>query len=153
MSTYTATIGWTRGEAAFTDRKFSRAHAWEFDGGARVHASASPHVVRVPLSDPTGVDPEEAFVAALSSCHMLWFLDLAAQAGIVVDSYRDQAIGTLEKNAEGRQAMTKVVLHPDIRFAEGTAPDPERLRDLHDRAHHLCYIANSVRTEVTVEPV
>ena len=153
MGTYTATIHWNRGADVFTDRQYNRAHRWEFDGGASVPASASPQVVRAPLSDPSGVDPEEAFVAALSSCHMLWFLDLAARGGFVVDSYRDQAIGTLEKNAEGRHAMTRVVLRPEIRFGSGVRPDPEQLRELHQRAHELCYIANSVRTEVRVEPV
>ncbi len=153
MSTHTATISWNRGAAVFTDRQYSRAHAWQFDGGAIVPASASPHAVPVPRSDPAGVDPEEAFVAALSSCHMLWFLDLAARAGLVVDSYRDEAMGTLAKDAEGRNAMTEVVLRPDVRFAPGVPPDAGQLQALHHKAHQLCYIANSVRTGVRVEPV
>ena len=152
MATYTATVLWLRGEAAFTDNRYSRAHTWSFDGGAEVPASASPHVVPVPLADPRGVDPEEAFVASLSSCHMLWFLSLAAMRGFRVESYRDEAIGELGKNAEGRQAMLTVVLRPNIVFSGEKAPSPEDLDRLHEESHHRCFIANSVRTEVRVEP-
>jgi organic hydroperoxide reductase OsmC/OhrA len=152
MSTYTATIVWNRAGAAFTDRKYSRRHQWIFDGGVEVPASASPQVVRPPLSDPAGVDPEEAFVASLSSCHMLWFLALAAQRGFVVDTYRDEAIGELGRNREGREAMTRVILRPQAVFSGSSRPAAEELADLHHQAHQRCYIANSVRTEVTVEP-
>jgi organic hydroperoxide reductase OsmC/OhrA len=144
-------VTWTRGDAAFTDNRYSRAHQWSFDGGAVVRASSSPHAVVVPLSDPSAVDPEEAFVAALSSCHMLWFLSLAAKQGLIVDGYVDEARGTLERSADGRMAMTRVVLHPRITWA-GDPPVDEVVGALHDAAHHACYIANSVTTEVTVEP-
>ena len=116
-------------------------------------ASSSPHVVPLPFSDPAGVDPEEAFVAALSSCHMLWFLDIAARAGWVVDSYRDEAVGIMARNAEGQQAMTRVTLRPAVQFAAGHQPTPDTLHDLHHRAHTACFIANSVKTEVLCEPV
>jgi organic hydroperoxide reductase OsmC/OhrA len=152
MSEYTATVGWQRGDATFVDNRYSRAHEWRFDGGTVVPASSSPHSVPAPLSDPRGVDPEEAFVAALSSCHMLWFLSIVAKRGFVVESYVDNAVGHLEKNEDGRLAMTKVILRPAVRFSGAIVPDGEQVRKLHDRAHHQCYIANSVRTVVTVDP-
>jgi organic hydroperoxide reductase OsmC/OhrA len=149
MSEYTATIRWNRGEAKFTDNRYSRAHQWEFDGGMKVPGSSSPHSVRVPFSDPAAVDPEEALVAAVSSCHLLSFLYLAAKRGLVVDSYVDHAVGVMEKNAEGKLAVTRVTLRPDIRFA---SPVPrEDIEHLHHEAHEECYIAASVRTEITVE--
>jgi organic hydroperoxide reductase OsmC/OhrA len=151
MATHRASILWERGaSAAFTDNRYSRAHRWEFDGGAVVPASSSPAVVPVPLSDPAGVDPEEAFVASLSSCHMLWFLFYAAKGGFVVDSYRDAAEGHMEKTADGSQWMARVVLRPELRFS-GAAPDAAALAAMHERAHHACFIANSVKTVVTVE--
>ena len=151
MSIHSASIIWERPESAkFVDNRYSRAHRWEFDGGAVVSASSSPAVVPVPLSDPAGVDPEEAFVASLSSCHMLWFLFFAAKGGFVVDAYRDAAVGHMEKNAEGSQWMARVVLKPDVRFS-GAAPDPDAMAAMHDKAHHACFIANSVKTVVTVE--
>lgn len=151
MGTHTASVVWERNAGAkFTDNRYSRAHRWSFDGGAAVPASSSPSVVPVPLSDPAGVDPEEAFVASLSSCHMLWFLFFAAKGGFVVDSYRDDAVGHIEKDADGRTAMTRVVLRPAIQFA-GAAPDAAQIAAMHDKAHHECFIANSVRTVVTVE--
>lgn len=153
MGEYNASIIWERAGARFTDNRYSRAHRWTFDGGASVKASASPYVVPVPLSDPAGVNPEEAFVAALSSCHMLWFLSIAAQRGFTVDSYRDDAVGHMERNPEGRLAMTRVVLRPMIRFSGPKTPDPEQIETMHDEAHHECFIANSVRTVVSVEPV
>jgi organic hydroperoxide reductase OsmC/OhrA len=151
MSDYTATVSWQRGEARFIDNRYSRAHEWRFDGGTIVPASSSPHSVPVPMSDPRGVDPEEAFVATLSSCHMLWFLSIAAKRGFVVESYEDNAVGLLEKNEDGRLAMTRVVLRPAVRFSGEIVPEGGQVRELHDRAHHECYIANSVRTLVTVE--
>jgi organic hydroperoxide reductase OsmC/OhrA len=152
MSQYTATISWQRQGAVFTDQKYSRAHRWQFDGGAVVAASSSPHVVRLPYSDASAVDPEEAFVASLSSCHMLFFLSLAAGKGLVIDSYEDQALGTMEKNAAGRVAMTVVTLRPKVVFS-GRQPTPEELADLHHRSHEECFIASSVKTEVRCEPV
>ncbi|BBK42188.1 peroxiredoxin [Allostella vacuolata] len=151
MSSYEAEILWQRGDQAFSDGRYSRGHEWRFDGGAVVPASSSPHVVRVPYSVAANVDPEEAFVAALSSCHMLFFLNLAQKRGIVVDQYRDVAVGHMEKNAAGRMAMTRVVLRPEIAYA-GAAPSPETEAELHHESHELCFIANSVTTEVTVEP-
>lgn len=148
---HVAHVVWTREDTAFVDGRYSRAHRWRFDGGAEVEASSSPHSVRAPFSDPTAVDPEEAFVAALSSCHMLWFLTLAARRGLTVDRYDDHAEGTLEANAAGRMAMTRVVLRPSIAWG-GTAPDAATVASLHDAAHHECYIANSVTTQVVVEP-
>jgi organic hydroperoxide reductase OsmC/OhrA len=152
MGEYTATVDWQRKGEPFTDNRFSRAHSWSFDGGATVPASASPLVVKPPLSDPAGVDPEEAFVAAISSCHMLWFLSLAARKGFVVERYRDSAVGVLEKNDQGKQAITKVRLRPEIGFSGDKRPSAAELGELHRAAHENCFIANSVRTEITVEP-
>ena len=150
MSEHTATIIWQRGEQAFTDDAYSRAHRWEFDGGAVIDASASPDVVPLPKSVAENVDPEEAFVAALASCHMLFFLSLAARRGYVVDSYTDAALGYMGKNEEGRSAITRVALEPKVAFAGETIPTAAELEKLHQRAHELCFIANSVKTEVTV---
>ena len=151
MSTYTATIRWSRtGEGDFTKGQYSRAHEWAFDGGAVMPASPSPHVVPAPWSDQAGVDPEEAFVASLCSCHMLFFIDFARRAGFVVDSYVDDAEGVLEKRSDGKTAMTRVTLRPRVTWG-GKAPDEAAIADLHHRAHEACFIANSVTTEVTVE--
>jgi organic hydroperoxide reductase OsmC/OhrA len=152
MSTYTATIRWTRtGSGDFTKGQYSRAHEWAFDGGLTVPASPSPHIVPAPWNDPHGVDPEEAFVASLSSCHMLFFVDFARRAGFVVDSYVDEADGVLEKRADGKMAMTRVSLRPRIEFSGEQRPSAEEIATLHDRAHEACFIANSVTTEVTVQ--
>jgi len=151
MSTYTATIRWSRsGEGDFTKGQYSRAHEWAFDGGHVMPASASPHIVPAPWSDAGGVDPEEAFVASLSSCHMLFFVDFARRAGFVVDSYVDEAEGVLAKGADGRMAMTQVTLRPKVEWG-GDAPDAAALADLHHNAHDACFIANSVTTEVVVD--
>ncbi len=152
MAEYTATIQWQRDGAAFTDNRFSRAHVWRFDGGAEVPASASPHIVRPPLSDPAAVDPEEALIASLSSCHMLVFLHLAAKSGYTVESYTDDAIGILEKNAQGKLAITQVTLRPKTEFVGDKRPDEAGLNVLHDKSHEECFIANSVKTEVRCEP-
>ena len=152
MSEYTATIYWQRLGAVFTDQKYSRAHEWRFDGGVTVPGSSSPHVVRVPLSDPSAVDPEEAFVASLSSCHMLFFLSFAAAKGFVVDTYEDQAVGVMAKNEAGKMAMTVVTLRPKVAFA-GKQPTAEQLNELHHRSHDECFIASSVKTDVRCEPV
>ncbi|HZP12793.1 MAG TPA: OsmC family protein [Nevskiaceae bacterium] len=149
---YTATVSWTRRDAEkYTDNRYSRAHEWRFDGGATVPASSSPNVVPVPLSNPAGVDPEEAFVAALSSCHMLFFLFHAAKKGFVVDRYEDQAIGTMGKNAAGAQAMVEVVLRPRVAWGGTKQPSADELNALHEQSHHDCYIANSVTSTVKVE--
>lgn len=153
MSEYTAVVRWQRGEQDFLDNAYSRAHEWLFDGGLSIPASASPHVVPLPHSVAENVDPEEAFVASLSSCHMLFFLSLAAQEGIVVDDYTDQASGTMQRNAEGKTAMTKVVLRPRATYSGGTPPDAGIIAALHHRAHDMCFIANSVRTEVVTEVI
>ncbi|MFI5335506.1 MAG: OsmC family protein [Opitutales bacterium] len=152
MSTYTAEIHWSRGEQKFTDNRYSRAHVWRFDGGVEVPASSSPQVVPLPMSVENAVDPEEAFLASLSSCHMLWFLSLAAQRGYVVDSYTDDAAGVMEKNAAGRLAMTTVTLRPLVRFSGAKLPDQAALAALHHAAHEQCFIAASVRSEVRIEP-
>jgi organic hydroperoxide reductase OsmC/OhrA len=153
MADHHATIRWERQDQVFTDRKYSRRHNMHFDGGAVVPGSSSPHTVREPYSDPAAVDPEEAFVASLSSCHMLWFLDLACRAGWVVDDYRDEAVGTLASDADGRLAMTVVTLRPAVRFGGARRPDAAEIERLHHQAHAECFIANSVRTEVRCEPV
>lgn len=150
---YTASIYWERGEALFTDNRYSRAHRWRFDGGVEVPASSSPYVVRAPLSLEAAVDPEEALVAALSSCHMLWFLSLAAGGGFRVDDYGDEAVGVMGKNASGRTAMVRVTLRPRARFSGARLPTREQVHDLHHRAHRECFIANSVTTEVRTEPI
>lgn len=152
MSTYTAEIRWSRGAQKFTDQRYSRAHTWHFDGGTVVPASSSPAVVPLPMSDATAVDPEEAFVASLSSCHLLWFLAIAAKRGYTVDAYADAASGVMEKNPAGKLAMTKVILRPLVVFSGAKIPDRTALEALHHAAHDECFIANSVRTEVHIEP-
>jgi organic hydroperoxide reductase OsmC/OhrA len=148
---YRAGVHWTRGDAPFTDNRFSRGHRWRFDGGVEVPASSSPQVVRVPLSVEAAVDPEEAFVASLASCHLLWFLSLAARAGWRVDSYEDAATGVLGRNAAGRMAMLAVTLRPRVSFSGEKRPTRAELAALHERAHAECFIANSVTSEVRVE--
>jgi organic hydroperoxide reductase OsmC/OhrA len=152
MATHTANVKWERGEQDFVDNRYSRAHRWRFDGGAEVLGSSSPHTVRVPMSDPRGVDPEEAFVASLASCHMLWFLSLAAQEGFRVDRYEDDAEGILEKGADGRVAVTRVTLRPATDFSGAKQPAAADIERLHHRAHEECFIANSVKSEVRCEP-
>lgn len=150
---YVATVRWQRRpEEKYTDNRYSRAHDWHFDGGITVPASSSPHVVPLPLSSENAVDPEEAFVAALSSCHMLFFLSHAAKKGFVVDRYEDRAVGTMGKNANAATAMLRVVLRPQVTWGRERRPSTQELRELHDRSHHDCFIANSVTTEVVVEP-
>ena len=147
MSHYTATIHWQRGEAEpFTDNRYQRGHQWSFDGGVTLRASSSPHVVPR-YSDPAGVDPEEAFIAALSSCHMLSFLYVAAKAGHLVDSYDDVAEGEMAKT-DGRVWVSTVTLRPAVVW-DGTPVEEDAL---HHAAHAECFIANSVRTEVRCEP-
>jgi len=151
MSTYTATVTWARGEQPYTDGKYSRAHTWRFDGGIEVPASSSPTVVKLPMSSEAAVDPEEAFIASLASCHMLFFLDFARRAGFRIDSYVDDAQGVLGKDAQGRMAMTLVTLHPRAAFSGDKQPSREEVDALHHKSHEACFIANSVKTEVRVE--
>ena len=149
-----ATIAWQRdADAAFTDNRYSRAHVWRFDGGTEVPASSSPHIVPLPFSDPAGVDPEEAFVASLASCHLLWFLSLAAEQGWRVDAYEDAASGVLGRDAQGKLAMTQVTLRPRVVFGGAATPTRDAVDALHHRAHEACFIASSVRSEVRCEPV
>ena len=151
MAEYTASIQWARGaDEAFVDQRYSRGHEWVFDGGVRVPASSSPHVVPLPYSVEANVDPEEAFVASLSSCHMLFFLAIAAQQGVVVESYLDNAVGVMEKGSDGKIAMTQVTLRPKAVFA-GDPPSMEALEQIHHAAHEKCFIANSVKTDMVTE--
>jgi organic hydroperoxide reductase OsmC/OhrA len=147
---YNATVRWMRDGAAFTDQKYSRGHVWRFDGGVEVPASSAPSSVPLPYSRADAVDPEEAFVASLSSCHMLFFLFLAAKAGFVVDSYEDDALGVMTKNERGKLFVSKVTLDPRIAFSGDKRPSPEEIAELHHRSHEECFIANSVRSEVVV---
>lgn len=151
MSTYVATVTWSRSGQAFTDHRYKRTHEWQFDGGETVRASASPHIVPAPLSDPSAVDPEEAFVAALSSCHMLWFLSIASEEGYVIEHYKDRAEGVMEKDTKGNLAFTRVTLRPHVIYENGFAPGAEEDAEMHHRAHEECFIANSVKTEIQVE--
>jgi organic hydroperoxide reductase OsmC/OhrA len=152
LASYEATVRWQRGpEERFIDGRYSRAHEWQFDGGARVHASASPHVVKVPFADPSGVDPEEAFVAAIASCHMLFFLGFAAKRGFAITAYEDNAVGIMSKTTDGREWMTKATLRPRVAFTGDNRPTAEEVDALHHQAHEACYIANSVKTEVVIE--
>ncbi|SPA27878.1 Putative stress-induced protein, OsmC-like protein [Cupriavidus taiwanensis] len=153
MSTYTAEVLWQRDGHDFAGNRYSRRHVLRFDGGAEVPGSSSPHVVPLPMSDASAVDPEEMFIASLSSCHMLWFLSLAARQRLVVDRYLDAATGVMEKNADGRMAMTVVTLRPQVTFGGEAEPTRDQLDALHHAAHEACFIANSVRTEVRCEPV
>lgn len=152
MSIHTANVRWERGEQPFVDNRYSRLHRWSFDGGAEVPGSSSPHTVRAPLSDPAAVDPEEAFVASLASCHMLWFLSLAAKRGFRVDRYVDEAEGVMARNERGKLAITVVTLRPEVKFSGEKVPTREDLEGLHHEAHEECFIANSVRSEVRLEP-
>ena len=152
MASYTADLLWERGEQDFLSNRYSRQHTLRFDGGAVVPGSSSPHVVPVPMSDASAVDPEEMFVAALSSCHMLWFLSIAAKRGFCVDRYADAAEGVMARNAERRMAMTVVTLRPTVAFSGAVQPTPEQVANMHHEAHDECFIANSVKTEVRCEP-
>ena len=150
MSSHIAEIDW-RADGEFASGRYSRRHRILFDGGAIVTGSSSPSVVPAPMSDPAGVDPEEALVASVASCHMLWFLDLARRAGLDVAAYRDRAEGEMGRNEAGRTAIVRIALRPDIEFA-GPAPDPAAVEALHHQAHERCFIANSLNSEIVVEP-
>ena len=147
MSEHKITLEWKRESESFSCETYNRDHVWIFEGGARVPASATPAYRR----NPAHVNPEEGLVAALSSCHMLTFLAVAAKKQFVVDRYSDHAVGVLEKNQKGKLAITRVMLRPQVVFGGATRPTPEQIAALHERAHSECFIANSVTTEVTVE--
>jgi organic hydroperoxide reductase OsmC/OhrA len=151
MHRYTARTAWSRDGATFSDNRYSRGHEWSFDGGVVVPASASPSIVPAPWSVAEAVDPEEALVASASSCHMLWFLSLAAKRGFVVDSYTDDAFGVMEKNAQGKLAFSRITLQPDVSFGGATQPTEDEIAFLHHDAHAECFIANSLKCEIVVE--
>lgn len=150
MATYTANLTWMRGDDVFSDGKYSRAHEIAFDGGVTMAASSSPHVVKLPLSREDAVDPEEMLVAALASCHMLFFLDFARRAGFVIDAYNDKAEGVMGKDERGRIAVTQVRLNPVVIWSGDKEPAPEEVRELHHKAHEACFIANSFRGDIAI---
>jgi organic hydroperoxide reductase OsmC/OhrA len=151
MSEYHATISWSHKGDGFLDNKYSRIHDWRFDGGQTIRASASPHIVPEPWADGDLVDPEEAFVASIASCHMLFFLSLAAHRGWQVEEYQDTASGLLADRGDGKLAMTEVRLQPSIRFSPDSSPEPTQIEALHHAAHERCFIANSVHTRITID--
>jgi organic hydroperoxide reductase OsmC/OhrA len=153
MSDYHATVTWQRDGAKFTDNRYQRLHTWTFDEGLEVPASASPHSVPLPYSEACAVDPEEALVAAVSSCHMLWFLSIAAKRGFVVDRYSDSPVGVPGTNATGREAITVITLRPDVAFGGEKRPTSSDIEAIHHEAHDVCCLANSVTAEVRIEPV
>jgi organic hydroperoxide reductase OsmC/OhrA len=147
MSEHRATVQWDRQNTQFTQKEYTRDHVWKFEGGSEIRASAAPEY----LGNPELVDPERAFVAAISSCHMLTFLSLAAREGFVVDEYEAEAVGTMERNEEKRIAITRVVLSPKIKWG-GEPPNAEQLEKLHANAHKYCFIANSVISKIEISP-
>jgi organic hydroperoxide reductase OsmC/OhrA len=150
MSSHTAIIRWQNTGPDFLQRRYSREHTWEFDGGAVIPGSPSPHIVPAPWSNPASVDPEEAFVASVSSCHMLWFLHVALDAGFEPQSYEDHAEGVMTKNERGKLWISRVTLRPKIVWKGDSQPTAEQVMQLHHKAHDECFIANSIRTEVVV---
>ncbi len=146
MAEYKTAGVWSHDGSALTDNRYSRGDRWLFDGGIEVPASSSPHVVPLPLSVAAAVDPEEAFVVSLSSCHMLWFLSIAARRGFLVESYRDEAVGVMGKDVSGKLAMTRVTLRPDAHFGGDKRPATDELVAMHHEAHEQCFIANSSST-------
>jgi organic hydroperoxide reductase OsmC/OhrA len=153
MASHTAEIAWVRGDQDFLSGRYSRRHLLRFDGGAEVPGSSSPHVVPLPYSDPAAVDPEEAFVASIASCHMLWFLSLAARSKFCVERYADCAVGVMGKNSAGKDYIARVTLRPRVEFSGERRPGAEELAALHHRAHEECFIANSVKTGIRCEPI
>src|SRR5215831_276348 len=154
MHKYETRVTWSRGaNEKFTDNRYSRAHEWAFDCGINLRASSSPSVVPLPLSAADAVDPEEALVASTSSCHMLYFLFFAAKRGFIVERYEDRAVGVLEKNQAGKMFMSRITLHPRITFSGDKRPSSDELASLHHAAHDECFIANSLKSEIAVEPV
>ena len=152
METHTAELVWCRENQNFLDGRYSRKHLWRFDGGLEIPASSSPHVVPPPMSDEASVDPEEAFTASLSSCHMLWFLSIAAKNGYCVDQYYDSATAVMKKNKDGKLAIALVTLRPQVHFSGELMPTWTQVLTMHDKAHEECFIANSVKSEVRCEP-
>ncbi|TQF67968.1 OsmC family protein [Pseudoalteromonas luteoviolacea] len=153
MAKYTAEIAWQRTpNEKFVDQKYSRAHTWTFDGGVTVAASSSPTIVPLPYSNADNVDPEEAFVASLSSCHMLFFLHFAAKAGLIVDSYTDTAQGIMANNQQGKLAMAQIVLKPSVTWQNQITIELSTLESLHHQAHEACFLANSVHSQIIIEP-
>jgi organic hydroperoxide reductase OsmC/OhrA len=152
MTDYHARIIWQRDGAKFTDNRYRRLHTWTFDEGLDVPASASPHSVPLPYAEARAVDPEEALVAAVSSCHMLWFLSIAAKRGFVVDRYADTPVGTLGSNGKGKDVITVITLRPDIAFSGDKRPTSADLEAMHHEAHEVCCLANSVTAEVRITP-
>lgn len=152
MDIYSAEVIWLRADQPFMDGRYSRRHTLRFDGGIEVAGSASPHIVPLPYSVLEAIDPEEAFVSSLSSCHMLWFLSMAASHGYLVDRYHDMAEGIMERNDDGKLMITRVTLHPEVAFSGSKLPTPSEMEHLHHRAHEECFIANSVKTEIRIEP-
>lgn len=153
MTHYTATINWNREGQVFTDNHYSRAHSWSFDGGLQIPASASPHMVPLPYSNAFNVDPEEALIASVSSCHMLWFLSIAVKRGFCVDSYADEAYGIMEKNTGGHWWISRVHLRPKAIFSGVNQPTVSEIILMHQAAHQECFIANSIKAEVDCEPL
>ena len=153
MGHHTAEILWQRGKQDFSSNRYSRKHLLRFDGGVEIPGSSSPLVVPLPMSDASAVDPEELFVASLASCHMLWFLSIAAKHGFCVDRYLDTPVGLMQNNDQGKTAMALVTLKPCAHFSGTTLPTPAQIDDMHHEAHAECFIANSVTTEVRCEPV
>lgn len=151
MSSHTATIRWQNTGPDFLQRRYSREHTWHFDGGAVVPGSASPHIVPAPWSNAASVDPEEAFIASVSSCHMLWFLHIALDAGFEPASYEDHAEGVMTKNERGKLWISRVTLRPQIVWKGTKQPSTEEVAHLHHIAHEECFIANSIKTEVVIE--
>jgi organic hydroperoxide reductase OsmC/OhrA len=148
---YTANIIWKKKETeSFKDKKYSRGHTWVFDGGLELPASASPQVVPLPMSIESAVDPEEAFVAAISSCHMLFFLSIAANSNYIIETYDDQAEGIMSKNEHGQMVMGDIILKPKIVFSGTTIPSAEQIAELHNSAHHKCYLANSIKSTIKI---
>ena len=150
MADIKATISWKRTSPDFLKGKYSREHTWTFDGGVTVAASSSPAVVPVPYSNPAHVDPEEAFVASVSSCHMLTYIYLASKQGYQVDSYHDEAVGAMTKNEQGVPWVSSIILNPKIACSGDKVPAPEDEERLHHLAHEQCFISNSIKTKVTV---
>lgn len=152
MSEYFAKIDWTRAsDEKYIDNKYSRGHQWHFDGGITIPASSSAHIVPIPYSIESNIDPEEAFVASLSSCHMLFFLSIAAKKRYVVDAYLDHAVGIMEKGEDGKISMTTITLKPHVTFSGAKQPNKAQLEEMHHQSHEQCFIANSVKTHVVIE--
>jgi organic hydroperoxide reductase OsmC/OhrA len=152
MSEHKAVIKWTHSQGEFLKGTYSREHTWTFDGGMTIPASPSPTAVRPPFSNPANVDPEEAFVASISSCHMLTYLYVASRKGFELASYEDEAVGTMTKNERGIPWVSSIVLRPRIVYSGSKSPTPEEEAQLHHAAHDQCFIANSVKTDIKVEP-